>query len=524
MKKFNQKLLLFIAVLFFFKDPNAKAHVLKHQSPSLKVFLSEFHQNTKEVMNQLPFKKGQTSPLKFSSQDIEKNNFILSKDKMRQQHCKLEAGVTVCLHEEAGKAAIEANDHAQNLVDNGAYLISNLSNMDQLSLLKKNLSVKPWSDDYWAIYAGILGKRYADSNNIYSSDWRERKNYVEENSVESFMEKNLTDLLSPSEKYDLLVGDTQGTLTKSMWSEGEGYYDRSGKVESWMGICHGWAPAAFMAPRPTQKISVMAFDQKTVLNFYPSDLKGLTTLLWANAKIRSNFIGSRCNAKDPATDEVSGRIIDQQCFDTNPGTWHQAIVNQIGVNDRSFVMDATYDYEVWNQPVYGYEYKYFNVLTGEEQDSWEKAVIELKDYKEDPFKKYRNSLGTHIVGVEMTVEYIVETSPSQAVTDSPEQDASSFATYRYDLEIDDKGNIIGGEWYSNAHPDFMWVPPIGTKAQTEADLYTKGNWRLDSTTENVYKGIPREWKEVAPFASQSSVPLLKVLEGLVNRSNNQLVP
>ena len=56
-------------------------------------------------------------------------------------------------------------------------------------------------------------------------------------------------LLSPSEKYDLLVGDKNFTLTKAMWNEGLGYYNRNGSVERWMGICHGWAIAAYMYPR-----------------------------------------------------------------------------------------------------------------------------------------------------------------------------------------------------------------------------------------------------------------------------------
>ena len=53
-----------------------------------------------------------------------------------------------------------------------------------------------------------------------------------------------------SEKYDALIGDKSGALTRRMWLEGKGYYDASGKVETWMGICHGWSPAAYMLDRP----------------------------------------------------------------------------------------------------------------------------------------------------------------------------------------------------------------------------------------------------------------------------------
>ena len=42
-----------------------------------------------------------------------------------------------------------------------------------------------------------------------------------------------------------------------------------------MGICHGWAPAAFMVQRPTKMVEVLAADGKTKIKFYPSDIKAL---------------------------------------------------------------------------------------------------------------------------------------------------------------------------------------------------------------------------------------------------------
>lgn len=496
---------------------NLKAN--EHQSSDLSQFLSEFHNDTAKVMNQMPYKKGINLSL-FSEEQIAQKEYVISKDKIRRTHCKEVRGSTVCLNQEDGRAMIESNDNIDDFIDNGADIIKNLNEIEKHNLFKKNLSVQPWSDDYWALAKGVLGKRYADPNKKEMSDWKAERNYVEENPVNIFLEQNLTDLLSPSEKYDLLVGDKEGTLTKSMWNEGKDYFDKDGKVESWMGICHGWAPAAFMAPRPSQKISVLAMDQKTVLNFYPSDIKGLTSLLWAKADFHSNFVGSRCQTKKPKKDRTSGRVLDQECFDSNPGTWHQVVINQIGVNDHSFVMDATFDYEVWNQPVYSYQFNYFNVETSETSTSWKKSAIPLAQYKNDPFKKFRSNLSTHIVGVEMSVDYVVETDPSHKESDSAQNDALSTVVYRYDLEVDSEGNIVGGEWYSNAHPDFLWLPAKDSKAQGPADFYTKGNW-ANLKQGDVYKNIPKTWAPVAPSASASGMPLSKVVEGLVKRSNAQ---
>src|SRR6185436_9002354 len=98
-------------------------------------------------------------------------------------------------------------------------------------------------------------------------------------------------------------------------------------------------------------------DGKTPLLFYPSDLKGLASLLWATTDPPSRGVGGRCEDTNPKKDR-NGRVISPACFDSNPGTWHLAVVNQIGVAKRSMVIDATYDFEVWNQPVYGYRYRY----------------------------------------------------------------------------------------------------------------------------------------------------------------------
>ena len=52
-----------------------------------------------------------------------------------------------------------------------------------------------------------------------------------------------------------------------MWSEGKQYWERYGSVETWMGICHGWAAASFMMDRPQKKVTLKAYDGKTDLIF-----------------------------------------------------------------------------------------------------------------------------------------------------------------------------------------------------------------------------------------------------------------
>ena len=106
-----------------------------------------------------------------------------------------------------------------------------------------------------------------------------------------------------------------------MLKEGENYYRTYGTVESWMGICHGWAPASYMERRPEHVVEALAADGQTKIRFFPSDLKALASLLSASGQFENRFIGSRCNDKNPPTD-VNGRITDPACYGENSGTWH----------------------------------------------------------------------------------------------------------------------------------------------------------------------------------------------------------
>ena len=506
-----------------------------HQTKNLEQFLQEFHQNPSRVMNQLPFKESSYSkslPFQVIPSEAvaqQGNAFIEEKDALRTSICRLEQGQTICATEVQGKAGFNDNDLTENLVDNGEHHIRKLSLMDEQNLQKARLEEQPWSDDYWAIKRGILSSRYADPDREEEENWQESFDYFSKKPISNYVERKAIDQLSPAEKYDLLVGDDAQTLTNRMWREGQLYYEKEGKVEDWMGICHGWAPASYMMARPISKIDVIAADGKTSIPFFPSDIKGLASLLWANTRTHQNFIGGRCNEKEPEVDEENGRIKDQQCFDTNPGTWHKAIVNQIGISRRSLIIDATYDYEVWNQPVYSYNYRYFNLETFEVSRHAADSRIELSDYTQDKFKSYRDKKTKWIVGVEMKIQYIAETHPEHRLVDNEEYDSITSAYYRYDLELDQEGSIIGGEWYSNAHPDFLWTPPKEGRALTRLDMAIiegiedeekKGNdasfliWEHQQSDQPV----PLIWREHLRSFSENGQPLGLIVEGLIQRS------
>ncbi len=414
-----------------------------------------------------------------------------------------------------GKSAPRRNDLVDNLLP-GFRLVKNLKEMEDQDLFKASLEQIPWSDDYWPIYKGVIAARYADNEFYYLEGWKGARSYVLENPAMGIVASGDAEkiaLLSPAEKFDLLIGDSNFSLTKSMWKQGEYYYNNSedGSIETWMGICHGWAPASYMVPRPRQAIEVMAADNRTKVKFFPSDLKALASLLWSSAKFNTHFIGGRCNQAGPSMDD---RHLSD-CLDNNAASFHLSLINAIGVIKKSFVMDVTYDYEVWNQPVISYEYKYFNPLTQERTYKLDKAKVRLAEYQEDRFKKYRASNTSYIVGIALEVSYGVETSPTHNEYDSEDMDEYNTAYYIYDLELDKNGKIVGGEWHNTYHPDFLWTPDYSTKALASEDYYlmSKPAW-------NGTKALPSNIKRLGNRAAQRGIPLAYIVNSLINLSNS----
>ncbi|MCO4792354.1 MAG: hypothetical protein KC493_01485 [Bacteriovoracaceae bacterium] len=488
------KAIALLIILIFF------AGIKAHGNTALEAKLQSFYENPARFMNTLPV--NHLEDRKFSHREILEKDFVRAKSHVRDE-----------ILNNLDPSTPEYNDRVESLFQ-GETLIETLQEMESLKLTEAEVMTKPWSDDYWPIYQGILGKRYADESFAYKDDWSEYHQYVIDRPYmmifKSGRDKEV-DELGPSEKYDLLFGGNVN-LTGKMWKEGKTYWQRYGSVETWMGICHGWAPASFSLARPENVITVKAFDGKTDLNFYPSDIKALASLLWANVRVPTLFVGGRCNVKNPETDD-EGRIIDQECFDTNPATWHRAVVEQVGRRGKSFVFDATYDYQVWNQPVISYEYTYFNPQSLEEPVSLKNAIIPIEKFERDVFKKYRSSKTRYVVGIEMDITYLVETDPSQLPYDDESQDIHRTMSYMYDLELDKDLKIIGGEWYQNYHPDFIWMPRPGARAQSIGD-FSIGNeetWNLDMSA-------PKSWARPAAISAKRGQPLSKVVEFLIQKS------
>lgn len=458
---------------------------------------------------------GALEELRFAPDEIASGKAIAARDQGRLETMGRGAGGEG--NDPGASAEIRPGDRPETLVDQPDAMLGTLESLEGAGLRRARLTSQPWSDDYWGTYKGQLGARFADprfpaaSTGDAGTDWRANRDFVLSRPATAIVASgnaSAINALSPAEKYAVLVGDGSFQLAERMWRIGEKYYNSTGKVETWMGLCHGWAPASFMLSRPERSVSLVAAQGGARIRFYPAEAKALATLLWANASSSIRFVGGRCNVVDPNTD-ANGRVIDPKCFDNNPGTWHLAVTNQVGIARRSFIFDATYDYQVWNQPVVGYSYGYFNPRTMRAARTIGEAKVPLARFPGDRYRTYRSARAVSVVGIAMDLTYVIETRPTQRESDSPQQDALRKVRYFYDLELDAFGKVVGGEWYTSSHPDFLWVPPPKARAASVAEAEATGAWDAANAP------LPESWRLAATRAARAGQPLAKIVEAML---------
>jgi hypothetical protein len=160
------------------------------------------------------------------------------------------------------------------------------------------------------------------------------------------------------------------------------------------------------------------------------------------------MLGGRCNSQE-ITHDVHGSANDD-CADVNPGALHVIMTNFLGLTTLPLIEDKTANYEVWNQPVAGYEITKQDKVTAKDAMECVGATGDTWTY---------NDKAKELYDVRMTVSYVVEGYPGTA----PIGFHDNLATddYHYILEIGSTGKIIGGRYCKdteNSHIDFLWSP------------------------------------------------------------------
>ncbi len=405
--------------------------------------------------------------------------------------------------------------------DNFATIVDPLSAVHSLGVMNVNglmsgfAQNEPWAGSYWPIHKGLLGHRYADPNFPKSKDFYTNYSYYLSNDSHFHLMSGRMNSLSPSEKYDLLVGDSNWTLTRANWQKGVDDYNANGTVPTWTGICHGWSGATHMGfPSPNSVIDVLDATGRWYVRFYPHDIKALASLLWAQNSPTTKRAGNRCRQERPVLDPI-GRPTDPSCLDTNPMTWHMTVVNQVGIQKRSFVMDSSYGPEVWNFPVLGYDYHYFNPSTFETSHQLSSSLVPVADIRLDRFSATRAPQAKYVVGVVMETYHPALVEPTTGV---PITNTWAKKRFIYDLELDANMNLVGGEWYGKDHPDFLWA------FEQQSEALTKEDRQLGTVQWDITRPFPANLANAAVSASARRQVLANIVDVLWGASVSDMHP
>jgi hypothetical protein len=303
----------------------------------------------------------------------------------------------------------------------------------------------PWTDDYWATYRGGIALRWQKGTNSIQNSKEFVYPLLDLKRLKTMSQAEL-DRLSPAEKYDLAYGRYDFPLVKQQWEEARDLQREMGEIPRWYGICHGWASASLAEPEPGERASIVNPDGVRV-NFFASDIKALLSKVYADGHQAETLVGKRCGTlSHEISTDLSGRVVLPECRDLNPAALHLILAQNLGEKNpslrRGFVIDIAGDVEVWNHPVVG-----FKVLSSHRR---------IFDRKSDPKRQYRAKNTAFIVELETSIFYVSEGKPSKSPLREANRHFQKSLRLKYSLELDSKDQIIGGEWTSEDHPDFLW--------------------------------------------------------------------
>jgi hypothetical protein len=168
------------------------------------------------------------------------------------------------------------------------------------------------------------------------------------------------------------------------------------------------------------------------LTFYSSDVKAIMAFYYAKvSESPSVQIGKRCFIASwlPIVRRVAG------CRDVNPASLHVIMANKLGLEGNGFIADMERYSPVWNHVAVDYK---SNVL---------QTAMPNKKSSEYAVKR---------VLVESIVNLAASVDPSKEPVIGTQIAEYDEKKYKYWLDLDARGRIVGGSWVSAQRPDFIW--------------------------------------------------------------------
>ncbi|HAR41465.1 MAG TPA: hypothetical protein DCS07_02345, partial [Bdellovibrionales bacterium] len=272
--------------------------------------------------------------------------------------------------------------------------------------------------------------------------------------------------LSPAGKYDAARG---GRTHAQSW-EVANHGSAVPKIQPWWGHCNGWSAAAALFEEPRSNVTVNGIE------FNVADLKALLTE--AAMEVSADFFGDRV---DWGSDYSSPKL-----YDTVPDQYFLVLTNYMGRLKQSVLIDRYTTDQVWNQPVPGYQFEYpkpSDYLGADPQAPnvyrilmtstiyWARDDV-TPEVLTVPFNFEANEhFESRVLKMELWLDGPVVFGPDGKVQSS----GNLIVTRQGDF-------FVGGAWkmgdgaYSDAWPDYMWVPYSVLKPTEYANPWLDMDW------------------------------------------------
>ncbi len=277
-----------------------------------------------------------------------------------------------------------------------------------------------WSGNYWPLKEGNINFRWfgRKKNPIrYSSP--------DEETVRRLSIPQLAEL-SPAEKYDLFLGHYDYPFKREVEKIS------NPRALAWEGICHGWSPASINHNEPLPKL--MKNPDGIEIPFGSTDIKALLSFYYAYYhKVKDTHqMGKRCF-------NIFKKDGHKNCLeDLNAGSFHLVLANRIGLEGKSFILDIQRSKEVWNHPISSFKSKIMRMT----RRLWAAAPGTIQQ-----------------VEIMTQIQVVVENGFDWGPVLGTKKQGFRNINYRYLLDINHEGEIIGGRWLSLDRPDFIWSMP-----------------------------------------------------------------
>ena len=376
-------------------------------------------------------------------------------------------------------------------------LISNVNTFDKIQLFQGKSSNPLWSYLSSPMIRGGMAFRPDMQKDL--GDWSQYfALFQQDNSLQLYQNDELG-RLSAMEKYDYLFSG-QPLLFEREIDEAQTLFRKYGQIPSWIGMCHGSAPASIAVLRPEHEVTVVNFEQKSLI-FSSADIKRLVSYVWGENIGPTVMIGKRCQQY------ITDGVLRPECRDPNPRDFHLALLNYVGVYKKSFVVDISNGPEVWNHPVVGFSFDYMNVNSRNISQNLSRALVPKEKVINDLHKAQRLNETKAILGIVMKLEVVVSSE-----SEDDDQLRTQSYEYIYDLEVNDQGTIVGGQWANDYHPDFFWSIDQEARPDTIQDGMLEGvaPWDGKSPLSDRVIKLSRQAQEKGKVMNYLVMSLLKL--------------